>query len=344
MPVVRFARDRLPGASKHAPNCHSRCPARFALCGILTVNVAPLLITEPVPGNNPVELTLALGVQERFFPIFALLFGVGFGIMLTSATRRAQPFRAAMARRFGFLLALGALHHLLQPGEALLPYAICGFLILLPASWLPRWAIAALTVPAVAAGVAAGGVFVVPGMFLLGYTLAQFDVPRRLEGRPAMLWSGALAVVCGLAAVPMVRALAADESALGFSALSAGAGLVMATGYVSLVVFAMNTPVRGVLTAVFAPLGRMALTNYITATLLLLAAKPFVATLGIADSTSGFTRMLLLCLGIVAVQWVASRLWLARFGQGPLEQLWRRITWLNTRDQSPVREAAPVTL
>ena len=39
-----------------------------------------------------------------------------------------------MARR---LLALGVLHHLLQPGEVLLPFAITGLVMLLPLSYAP---------------------------------------------------------------------------------------------------------------------------------------------------------------------------------------------------------------
>ncbi|MFW8623419.1 hypothetical protein ACOI1A_05600 [Corynebacterium glutamicum] len=42
------------------------------------------------------------------------------------------------------MIPLGIIHQILQPGEALLPYAIVGLVILLPSSWLPRWAVAVL--------------------------------------------------------------------------------------------------------------------------------------------------------------------------------------------------------
>jgi len=39
------------------------------------------------------------------------------------------------------------------------------------------------------------------------------------------------------------------------------------------------------------------------------------------------TDLALLALAIAAVQIVASRAWIRRFGQGPLEALWRRATY-----------------
>jgi len=41
----------------------------------------------------------------------------------------------------------------------------------------------------------------------------------------------------------------------------------------------------------------------------------------------GRAELALLALAIVAVQIVASRAWIARFGHGPLEALWHRATY-----------------
>jgi uncharacterized protein len=41
----------------------------------------------------------------------------------------------------------------------------------------------------------------------------------------------------------------------------------------------------------------------------------------------GKAQLALLALAIVAVQIAASRAWIARFGQGPVEALWRRVTY-----------------
>jgi uncharacterized protein len=48
--------------------------------------------------------------------------------------------------------------------------------------------------------------------------------------------------------------------------------------------------------------------------------------LGLGASASR-ADLALLALAIVAVQIVASQAWTRRFGQGPLEALWRRATY-----------------
>src|SRR5699024_8252369 len=118
---------------------------------------------------------LDLLVQQRFFPIFSLLFGLGFGIFLYRAAHRTTPPRVALTRRFLALGVLGAVHQFFQPGEALLPYALIGLVVLLPLSWLPWW----LNLPAAAALLAtalaltSGGVSLVPAMLALWLALAQ---------------------------------------------------------------------------------------------------------------------------------------------------------------------------
>jgi uncharacterized protein len=76
---------------------------------------------------------------------------------------------------------------------------------------------------------------------------------------------------------------------------------------------------KGVL-GIMAPVGRMALTNYLTHSLIgVLMLGPF---LGIAGRL-GPIETTLLVLPIIAAQIVFSRWWLARHEQGPMEQLWR---------------------
>jgi uncharacterized protein len=79
------------------------------------------------------------------------------------------------------------------------------------------------------------------------------------------------------------------------------------------------------LIAWLAPAGRMPLTNYIAQSVamgLLLSGWG----LGLGASASR-AELALLALAIVAVQLVASRAWIGRFGEGPLEAVWRRATY-----------------
>lgn len=115
-----------------------------------------------------------------------------------------------------------------------------------------------------------------------------------------------------------------DSVSRAFSISLAGAGLLIAGVYVCVLLVALRTPLRPVLQTVFAPLGRMALTNYLSATVLVLVAS--LAFEGPPHTWPGST-VLLIAGVILAVQWVWSTLWLRRYRQGPLEWLWRWATW-----------------
>ncbi|GIP53338.1 MULTISPECIES: DUF418 domain-containing protein [Paenibacillus] len=65
--------------------------------------------------------------------------------------------------------------------------------------------------------------------------------------------------------------------------------------------------------------GRMALSNYIGQTVLLLA----IQSIFLKTDTTTYVVSTLVSLGIVAVQIIASNLWMRRFRFGPLEWLWR---------------------
>ncbi len=289
----------------------------FALCGILVANVRPIATTVgllPPDGAPPTTADLWLGllVDHRFFPIFSLLFGMGFWLLYESAGTRVVLLRRLLA-----LLVLGLAHRLLWDGDILAIYAVAGLAVLLPSTWLPRSVSAALS--AVALGLAlffGGGILVVPGLFLLGSALVRYGVADRLDSSTKVP-----AIVGGAALVPAVvlgRLQTSDAQ------LFTAAGLAAAVVYVCLFLVLLRSPLRGFLYALFAPLGRMALTNYLTATLLVLALRPLVG--GTAESWSTGT-VLGIAGGVLAVQWVWSTWWLRRFRQGPVEHLWRLVTY-----------------
>jgi uncharacterized membrane protein YeiB len=75
------------------------------------------------------------------------------------------------------------------------------------------------------------------------------------------------------------------------------------------------------LSAVLEPLGKMALTNYVSGT----AVIVLTASLRQPDPTRW--SVVAVALVTVAAQVVLSRWWLARFRYGPLEWVWRCLTW-----------------
>jgi uncharacterized membrane protein YeiB len=300
-----------------------------ALCGILFVNIGPLTqfgyaddIYEAANFGDP-SGWLQLFVQQRFFPIFALLFGIGFSILLDSAARRAARPRLVLLRRLLLLLVIGIPFAFLQPGSALLPFAVAGIVVLLPSTWLPRWASAAAAVALTVASLilTGGGVPLIPGMFLLGSCLVRYGVVQAI-GRSRR--GSLLALACfTVAAVPLAVWSATTIQNAGFDLASALAGLAMAGVYFCLLSLLMTTGASSALEIAFAPLGKLALTNYVSAAPLMLAAG---VLFDLPRSTS-YPTLLISAAVILVAQWIASTLWLRHVTQGPLEWLWRWGTW-----------------
>ena len=74
------------------------------------------------------------------------------------------------------------------------------------------------------------------------------------------------------------------------------------------------------------PYGRMGLTNYVSQSIigaLLFAMWAFGDKFGAWHSA----EILLLGLGVYAVQVIVSKVWLSHFKYGPLEWLWRSLTY-----------------
>lgn len=228
------------GSEQAASTCAASAPRivaldvlrGFALTGIAFVNV------EPVTGFRGGLPTLAdpsgwlqLLVQQRFFPLFSLLFGVSFALVFASAQHRQMNARHVLLRRLLLLLPLGVLHQLLQPGEALAPYAVAGLLVLLPSTWAPRWLAAAggAVLFAVALLAFGGGLLLIPGLFLVGSALVQYGVITRIEGSARVLLL--LAALFALVLVPALLTQLDDLPDSGFSTSSAVAGAAMAGLY-----------------------------------------------------------------------------------------------------------------
>ncbi|MFI0447075.1 DUF418 domain-containing protein [Actinomadura sp. 6N118] len=279
----------------------------LALCGILPVNIVGMTGL-PVHGQQLYETLL----HQRFFPIFAFLFGVGFALFLRAASARTSHPRLVMLARLGFLIPIGLAHQMVQPGEVLLPYAIFGVLVLLPASFLPRSLVlgTGITATAAALAFAEGGIELIPGLFLLGLATVDYGVLNNLDRHPI----GAVFVASVVVAVPLnVWQFAAEPPRI-----PAVAGVVTATAYATGLLLVLRTRVRPALCYVLEPLGRMALTNYLSATIMILVA--------------GRTLPLIpLTFAILLVQVTASRWWLGRFAYGPAEWVWRSLTWWRLR-------------
>lgn len=313
----------------------------FALCGILVVNIYQQLVF--LGSGRPAELppVVALLFADRFLPIFAVLFGAGFGIFLRRAAAHTERPRLVLARRLLVLLVIGAVHFVFHPGEVLTAYAVFGLLVLLPVSYLRgRPALVVAVVLLLVGAQIVRGYGPIPGLLVLGYALAALGVPDALRRRPrriavafaisgplAALWTGLLLARAELPVVNVVGGLGG-----GVSLLPPVGAVVTALAYCCGFLLLLRTPAGPLLDRLLTPMGRMALTNYLCATAMFLAGG---AVLGI-DSVEDAPRILALTAGILVIQAAWSRAWLAAFRYGPAEWLWRCLTWWR---RLPIRRA-----
>lgn len=313
----------------------------FAICGILFVNMPSIFAAEwpqLKPNQWHTKVVYDLFIQNRFFPLFCLIFGVGFAIFWSRLQAKTSNPRLIMMRRFLTLLIIGALHQILQPGEALLPYALTALIILLPLTFIPEkyLHIISLTlglIILIATIIFIGnGPALIPSLFLIGTYLG---LPTK-TGNPLIenletlaKWHPIVAVITTLlSAIGIYISFNNLEYYLNDSFIAI-LGITMMTGYVFWIITILNTSLGSIISSFFSPLGRMALTNYVSATIImhiiLIISKQFSVVWD--DSNQMWLWMTFTSIMIIVFQWVISTLYLQYFKQGPLEKIWRDITY-----------------
>ncbi|MEH6586215.1 MAG: DUF418 domain-containing protein [Halioglobus sp.] len=113
----------------------------FAVIGILLANIQSWSGYKFLLFANIAELPLhewdalfsllnATLVDGRFYSIFSLLFGVGFGIQYVKNRDRQGAFIPVYRRRMFFLLLIGCAHALVWSGDILTLYALLAFALI----------------------------------------------------------------------------------------------------------------------------------------------------------------------------------------------------------------------
>ena len=187
-------------------------------------------------------------------------------------------------------------------------------------------------------------------MLLIGFCIGRSGILGDIRGHMAPIarvrtWG----LGCGFAAMAGERALAATAGYAIFRPQQAGPGVqllgdllfaygitALALGYAATLILAAQTD-RG--RAVLAPLGavgRMALTVYLTQTLIFTTLF-YGYGFGLAFRL-GPAAVTVLAVIIFAVQVIACRWWLKHFRFGPAEWLWRSLTYLKAQ---PLRLSSP---
>jgi uncharacterized protein len=170
------------------------------------------------------------------------------------------------------------------------------------------------------------------GMFLLGASLLRDGVIRDPVAHRrlfrGLLWLGG-PVGALLAALAMRHMEHADmilptiALASATTAMMLGS-LLLCLAYLSAIVLLLHGPLPG-LERWLAPVGRMALSNYLLQSLVF-STLLFGYGFGLWGKVSRSAQVLLV-LAFFVVQIALSRWWLARFRYGPMEWLWRAGTY-----------------
>ena len=301
-------------------------------------------------------------IEQKFMGLFSLLFGAGVMLFIDRASARERhPIRLNLWRNI-LLLGIGILHYQLWEGDVLMLYAVASAILLSLRRLSPRALIVVGTgiyLLPVAGHILAqfavnsynsdlAGLWTDPGaeirdpvgmailfayfssglgMILLGAGLyrmgfIQGDWSTRTYRIIAVFGLG---IGLPLAAFGVVLVAWNDFSreVAFIGHIPNQLGTIPATlGYMSLIIL-WNKRQNNWLKTRLAAAGRMALTNYLSQTVLGI----MVLMVALGDFAINRSGLLVFVLGVWAVQLWWSQAWLSRFRFGPGEWLWRVATY-----------------
>jgi uncharacterized protein len=171
------------------------------------------------------------------------------------------------------------------------------------------------------------------GMFLLGYYVGRMRWLEDVRACRGVLhrWL-ALGFLVGLPLNLAYARLGQEGVALPASAwglVQASAGSVgiplLCLGYIAAIAIAFDSPWGRNILGALAPVGRMALTNYLLQSVVCVTLF-YGLGFGLFGQV-GRAIALAIALGLFIAQLICSALWFVWFKQGPVEHLWRRFTY-----------------
>lgn len=137
----------------------------LAVLGILAMNVRsfggpfatymnPLLMEGWNQGaSRAAYIATAIIFDTKMMSLFSMLFGAGAVVWLSKRTGAGKPAVWLWMRRMFWLLVIGCIHaYFIWEGDILVPYAMCGMLLLWWARRLPAWLLLGLGAALVCVG------------------------------------------------------------------------------------------------------------------------------------------------------------------------------------------------
>ena len=188
------------------------------------------------------------------------------------------------------------------------------------------------------------------GLFVLGLYVGRRRIFEDVDGhrglfRRIVVWGLPIGLAGNIAGGVMQMAITPDvmlaDPRLMFlmSLVFVGSTIPLAAGYVCAATLLLQREGASRWLLHFAPPGRMALTNYLSQTVIMLLI--FYPYGGGLIGRTGPAAALGVALTVFAVQMVWSRLWLAYFQFGPMEWVWRTLTYGRLQPMRIGRTPAP---
>lgn len=315
----------------------------FALLGIILVNIPGLLWIEAP--NRSIDIAyyhmLMLFVEGKFFTIFSFLFGVGFYIFIARAQAKNEKAFLLFTRRIILLFLFGLIHAFFHPGEALTVYAIFGLLalpfykaqkeinltigLLLLAVTAYFGIKIAMPLPLILLGLAAGQYRIfehisVKRKKIIVFTILMFFISI---GGWLYQWYYVPDALVSFDTLSEEKLSEHFTNIEQFALIGLQFSPFISAFYVGLIILLLQLRFFKIVLAPLKEYGRMALTNYLGQTALIL----FVGNAFQLIGNISYIQSLWICLGIYIIQLLCSRLWLKFFRFGPFEWLWRMGTY-----------------
>lgn len=321
----------------------------IALFGILLINVGAYKIIiegQPLPDysgvNGVIHQLIAVLVEKKFFSIFSFLFGAGLFIFASRAEKRGDKPRFRMVRRLLTLLLLGIIHSIIFWGTILHVYSIVG-LFLIPfyrarVSTIKKWLVGMTTIHLVSLVLIiflptpkpflpileffSNDLILIFIMFLAGFLTAKAGWLVQIQSLSKQIrW---MQVGTFLLFIPF--------SLWIWNSFQSGDNnvyLLIALGTIPTTLFYLSTLFllleKKHVVKFMKPIsfvGQMAFTNYI--------AQSIIGTIIISlidlDVVSP-KDIVYIAILIYAIQIVFSIVWFKFFSMGPLEKMWRYMTY-----------------
>ncbi len=311
----------------------------FALLGIILVNILPLLAVKlPNAGtwDAGYQRFLFLFVEGRFYTLFSFLFGVGLYLFISRANAKGNNGFVLFLRRIAALFILGWFHVKFHPGEALTVYAVTGLLLLPFYKVKKEFNLGIGLILLVWLSSMAFKLFLVVPLMLLGIAAGQYRVFEGLSKKlkKVAVFTGVMFLFSMAGLIYQYRHVPSipfgffeggvDEQTYEFLSIGIMIGPFVSALYVGLLILFLQFPLVQKLLSPLKSYGRMALTNYIFQTV-------FIYLAGYAFNLFGsisYLHSLIICLLVYVIQLIFSVVWLRYFQFGPLEWIWRGLTYL----------------